>query len=478
MVDSPQKLFKTPILPVTPIYYNEKTKFVSSWEINSSFDLDYKSIAVFSALGFMFGDKTYFRQIKVIPPATQYEMIDKKITIKNQWWDWNHTPENLSLSNAVEEFASIFQSHISKAVSGEKVILPISGGIDSRSLLVPLVQNNNLNLLSYNFENGFDELQFGQAISKLFQIPQKSYLIPKGYIWNQLDNFVSYNGLLTDFTHPRQVAVLNKTQEKTPKIISGHWGDVLFDVSRSIANLNTDEQVQFLVNSFSNEGGRELAEDLWKLWGLPDSFQNYIETVFDKCYREIKIDNSSSRMRAFKSLYWAPRFTSVNLNIFKNLGALVLPYYSNEMCNFICRLPEQHLSGRKIQIRYIKKYCPDLATIPWQKYFPLNLKNYEKYYSVSYLPHRIINKLKRDFTIKVLNKKTLIEQNWENQFLGNSNDQQLQMHLLSNRELQKLIPLSITKKYYLKFKTNPHKYAHAVSMLLTLSVFSRLYYSK
>jgi asparagine synthetase B (glutamine-hydrolysing) len=480
MSESEKIVFQHPIFPVNHIFYNQSTNRITPWEINSDYELDYKSIAVFTALGFMFDNSTYFKQIKVLPPGVEYEIQEGKLIKNKQWWEWYHRPEGRTLSDAVEEFASILKLHIPQNFSDEGVILPISGGLDSRSLLVPAMQNKNLSLLTYSFENGFDETRIGKQISECFSIPIKSYIIPRGYIWNQLEEFIQLNALLTEFTHPRQTAILSKYRNEKNKILLGHWGDVLFDVpiTQSRREPHLDEQVSILIKKFSNEGGRELAEDLWNLWCLPDTFQEYIEAVFDKQYRKINIDKPSARMRAFKSLYWAPRFTSVNLKIFQNLGELVLPYYSKEMCTFICHLPEYMLSERKIQIYYIKKYCPELAVIPWQKFYPLNLNNYKKYYHASFLPRRIMNKLKRDYSIKVLNKKPLIERNWENQFLGKSNEEKLRVHLLSNTAFQKLIPLSITNKYVSKFNKNPYKYAYAVSTLLTLSVFSRLYYSK
>ena len=36
------------------------------------------------------------------------------------------------------------------------------------------------------------------------------------------------------------------------------------------------------------------------------------------------------------------------------------------------------MEGRKIQLEYIKKHCPEAAQIPWQKYYPLNLNNYQR----------------------------------------------------------------------------------------------------
>ena len=120
-------------------------------------------------------------------------------------------------------------------------------------------------------------------------------------------------------------------------------------------------------------GGLELANDLWKTWGLEGSFESYILNRISNLYRQIKIDHPSARKRAFKSLYYLPRWSCINYSIFKELGEIVVPYGSNEMCKFICTVPERLLKERLIQRKYIIQNCPEAASIPLQKYYPLNL---------------------------------------------------------------------------------------------------------
>jgi hypothetical protein len=66
--------------------------------------------------------------------------------------------------------------------------------------------------------------------------------------------------------------------------------------------------------------------------------------------------------------------------------------------------------------------------------------------------------------------KPYIQRNWELQFLGKENKKHLKKYLYSNT-LEKLIPPEITQEFYRKFETEDSvKYAHPVSMLLTLAL--------
>jgi len=449
------------------------------WENKSTYNLDLESILSFISIGFMLDDDTYFTEIKTLKPATEYKINDKnQITTEEKKWSWHYEPIERSFENILDEFSSLFNRLIIDNTKEKNVLLPISGGLDSRSLFIPVSKQSNLILGSYEFDGGLNETCYGQELSKIFNIPSYSQKISRGYLWEKLDQIAELNGCFTDFTHPRQVAVVDNWKGLGNTILLGHWGDVLFDKNTDTNDILYDEQVIQLKKKIMKPGGTELANDLWKYWGFKGSFESHITERLDRLYRSIDIDHPSARMRAFKSLYWAPRWTSINLSIFRRLGDIVLPYYSDEMCKFICTVPERYLEGRKIQIEYIKKNCPEVARIPWQKYYPLNLYQYQRFNQPHYYLVRAARKVKRILQQHLSKSPELITRNWELQFLGKENSIKLIKNLLERSNVNKFIPQTIIKKYLDKFQIDPIKYAHPVSMLLTLTVFADKHYSE
>ena len=70
-----------------------------------------------------------------------------------------------------------------------------------------------------------------------------------------------------------------------------------------------------------------------------------------------------------------------------------------------------------------------------------------------------------------------VERNWEIQFYGTRNDNKLKTYLFDNASLFNIVPKSIILEIYRKFKfDNPVKYSHSISMLLTLSIWSKKYF--
>src|SRR5437016_3924153 len=42
-----------------------------------------------------------------------------------------------------------------------------------------------------------------------------------------------------------------------------------------------------------------------------------------------------------------------------------LPFYDNRMVDFCCTVPSSFVGKRKLQIEYLKRFHPDLASIAW-----------------------------------------------------------------------------------------------------------------
>src|SRR5690606_6423353 len=134
----------------------------------------------------------------------------------------------------------------------------------------------------------------------------------------------------------------------------GHWGDVLFDNNKVRDDLSLEDQARMMMAKILKPGGLELAHVLWTVWGLKETFDEYLFGRVYELMDAIKIDNANARMRSFKSLNLAPRWTSVNLQVFRAVRPVTLPYYDERMCRFICTVSEKWLAGRRVQLEYIK----------------------------------------------------------------------------------------------------------------------------
>lgn len=454
------QLIKTSIIPIHQHFAN----------CVAPHELDKEAICVFASTGFFLDTDTYFKDKKILRPGTENTIDENGFLIESiPWFNWHYSPRKISFEEALDEFTELFETIIKEQIENNPAILPLSGGLDSRTQAVALAKLKiPVNSYSYSFKGGYLESAIAKKIAKSSGFNFKELTIPQSYLWSEIEKLAKINHCYSEFTHPRQMAVLDELRKMEGVFSLGHWGDVLFDRGAP-ENVNNEELGKLIVKKVVKKGGMELATSLWKEWELEGDFESYFNNRIQALLDRLPIENTSAKMRAFKSLYWAPRWTSINLSIFENTHPITLPYYDDRMCKFICTVPEEFLADRKLQIAYIKKQNKDLAKITWEDQKPYNLFNYDQNKMPNNLPYRITNKLSR--SIRGAMGRPYIQRNWELQFVGRENDEKLQEYLFSEN-LHPFLSKPLVAKFYNNFKTlDDVKYSHPVSMLLTLAIW-------
>lgn len=440
-------------------------------KVDAPHELDLKAICVFSAIGFFLDEDTYWKDEKVLRPASHHT-YDAQGNLINSipWFKWHYAPRAISFEQALEEYTQLFETIMAEQSNQKRVILALSGGLDSRTQAAALKHcNADVFSYSYEFENGYQETKIARKIASVCNFEFQSFTIPKGYLWNDIDRLSKLNQCYSDFTAPRQMAIYKDYESMGDDFNLGHWGDVFFD-SMNLPKLSSEEELNYLKKTLLKKGGLKLASDLWNSWNLNGDFESYFTSRLRALLSQIDIDDTNAKLRAFKSLYWAPRWTSINLSVFSTQHSVSMPYYDDRMCRFVCTVPEQFLKNRQLQIAYLKARSPQLAKITWQDKRPFNLYNFQLNKIPFNIPYKIGNKLKRLVLEKMGKKYT--QRNWELQFTGEENEKQLKKYILHN-QLDTWIPKTLLESYFNAFtKENYLENAHAMNMLLVLSKFN------
>lgn len=421
-------------------------------------ELNHEAICFFVACGFFPAEETYWKDVT-------WDLFD----FDNN--PWTYKPQKRSLQQSVDLFASIYHEVLNQETKNKRIILPLSGGLDSRCLAAGLnFLGKKAHCFSYKFHNSFDETKYGKIIAQKLKWDFDEFTISPGYLWDKIEEAADTNLCYSEFTHPRQLAVAEDIAKKGDAFLLGHWGDVLFDDMGIEPNASDIEILATVKRKILKKGGAALASKLWEYWGIDRTFDDYLDRKISDMLSHIKISDANAKVRAFKSTYWATRWTSVNLAYYKKHSDILLPFYHDNLANFVMTTPEEHLAGRQIQIEYLKRYAPELAKIPWQDTEPFNLYNYQYHRTWRHIPFRLKSKIKREFRRHILNKKQ-VTRNWEIQFLGIDNRAQLENHL-GSQELRAWIGDEIIDQCIHQFYSGSFmKHSHPLSTLLTLKMF-------
>ncbi len=435
--------------------------------LGSSLELNYEAICLFVATGFFFETDTFLKDEICLEPAHKYTFNGKgQIEKADAYFKWHYSPREVSFETVLEEYTTLLKTIIKEQVGDQDVILPLSGGLDSRSQALILEGlDNPVHSYSYAFQGGFPEHKISKKIADLCGFNFNSYFIKPGYLWNCIDELAQINKCYSEFTHPRQMAILSELRQMNGVFSLGHWGDVLFDRGAP-EGIEESDLIPLIVKKMVRPDGFRLAQKLWEHWHLDGDFKSYMLSRIEVALSKIRIENVSAKMRAFKTSHWAYRWTTTNLSIFENAHPITLPYYDNRMCEFVCTVPEDYLKDRRLQLAHLRQ-DKRLSKITWHAHKPFNLNTYKRNKPPYNLPYRMRSKVKRSL-LGVIGRP-YVQRNFELQFLGEENNEKLKSRIF-DPHFNQIISKDIVNDCYSSFRNVDYiNNAHAVSMLLTIS---------
>lgn len=453
-------IIETPIIPLESFWVGPNQKIFRGSFPYQEGTLHDEAILFFLACGFFGEDETYVQEIRTLKPATQYVCDDEGfIQQQKTQWSWHFEPRFESMDAAVDRLNEILQAQL-RPLKDKAIILGLSGGLDSRCLAAACIQGGFKPVTySYQFPGGFPENKIGAAIAQRAGWVHHAWEVPKHGLFERIPAMVDSNHCMANFVNPRQIFFLDAIQELGEELLLGHWGDVLFDSYSGAGDL-----IGLANAALVKPKCLPFAQALARHWGVTKPLQVLLNERFETWLKPLIGLPPPVQYRAIKSLQWAPRWTSVNLRYFAQIAHLRLPFYAQEIFDFVCACPEPLLRNRLLQIEYIKKFAPALAQIPWQACYPYNLSNYTSFRTMRHLPFRILNRLKRI-------GRPLIERNWELQYLGKGLTN-LQTSL-ANPALLNWVGPAIPQQYLEQFQMRPSQAADVMAMLHVLSEFAR-----
>ena len=422
--------------------------------------LDWDAIAGFFAHGFFLDNRTYYKDVQILAPASIYRISNHGQKIEcHQYWQWNHRVNTKrTYQQTLDTYHILLKQAIQRCTNDTKYILPISGGLDSRSLAAFLPSGTTS--YSYGYYDGSIETKIAAQIAKKQKFLFAPYTI-KPYLFDRLSEITRELHGCQDITQARQCSVNSLVSQQADVILTGLWGDVWCDdlgyTENSSLNLTT-----FTRKKFQKYGSQWLLDNLSK----PYMEHQLIERINKGLAHYSHIEDLDFRIKAYKTSQWAFRWSNASLRGFEIGAHPRIPYYDIDLVDFFCTVPTEFVRNRRLQIDHLKQYAPELASIRWQQ-AGVNLY-LEKYRSYLTLPTRIYNKLYRTIT----NTK-IAQRNWEIQFLADNGRSKLEQSLLQkNLPLHEFVDSSVVQTLINEFYTSPDRAnGYTVSMLLTFSAW-------
>ena len=465
-------------------YYSASGKraAVGTWfpavaAVASSRRLDWIGLTGLFGVGFFPADSTFYGDVKILKPASRYVFDECGALISQErYWSWPEAPVKLdSHDEALEAFAPTFLDVMGEMLAADRVALPISGGLDSRSTVAAIEPHSMNSDRIWSFSYGYDsrsvETAIGCQVARARGLSHSSYEI-RPYLFENLPTVVDCVEGFQDITQCRQAAVLEELARHAEWLVAAHWGDVWLDSAGAGEAVADKDLAQLALGKMWKRGGDWLVKNLCVSRLGDDDPRGLLRESLVRQLESIPGDHEPDfRLKALKTDTWAFRWTLTSLRMYQAAAFPLLPFFDSRLTDIVGGISSSLLEGRRLQIEFLRRYAPDLARIKWQTY-DANLYAYDRFSSWQ-VPKRILKK-----AVRMLRRQRPIERNWEVQLLGEVGQQGLDDWLLrKDLPLHDLLPPEQIEGLLARFRAHSRdpELGYTVSMLLTFSAWLELH---
>ncbi len=437
------------------------TNYLAIAKSKQNKELDWEGVTGFLAMGYFPNDTTYLKGVSLFEPASYY-CFDTQLNLrkKERYWQWTQNSTSANSIQLFEELHSILQSSLTVATKGQRVVLPISGGLDSRMLVGELSQYDSVQGFSYGYTDSSPEIKIAEQVADALGMSMYSYVMPD-YLFEQMNDIVDAVELFQYVDGTRQASAKDWLSANADVVVGGHWGDVWMDDMKvsSHGDLLPAFQKKIIKRGSS-----------WLLKHICTQYiskpQEYLADYFNSFIsRHDDIQDADYLMKIYKTDQWSHRWTAASLRMYQSGAFPILPFYDNRVVDFFSKVSTSTVADREFQIEYIKHYYEQLAKIKWQQY-DANLYNYKGFNNRS-LAYRAAHKIKRTVT-----REKAIQRNWEVFYMHDAGRKKLKEYLLGNKQLSEVVPEEMVERLIRDLYESPTgANGYTVSMLLTFSIF-------
>jgi len=362
-----------------PLYYGiNDDRFLFASEIKAiledttiSKNLDMEAIAEFFAFMYMLEDKTFFKDVKTLPPATvlNYERGNLSMT---QYWDFNYDPDyDMSEEDFVNKLVAKFKEAVDVRVDNKhRFGISLSGGLDSRAILAAVEESKKDGIVTYTFgQLDSCDVKIAQKIAEKMGTKHITLDITPEMIMENFKKEVYLSDGL-DYVGVSYIPPIHKNiQEYVDIAFDGLALDVTLGgshLSRKILNLKEDKKLfEYLYHKTRFFSDKEME----KLF-LPSYYKkikNYPKNSFRVAFNKIGDKNLANKADHFFLQTHVRRWTVMGHVLLRYAIENSVPTYGNDLIDLIQKIPPELRYNHKIYQKFLKKLSPELSKIPYNQ---------------------------------------------------------------------------------------------------------------
>jgi asparagine synthetase B (glutamine-hydrolysing) len=326
------------------IVFASELKAILAWpELRPSIDESFVKESV--CLANPLGEKTWFREVYLLPPATLVTITRNGLK-KRRYWSWEELPPEGSncAPDRLEHLHELWCRSVRIRLANESCGQQLSGGLDSRLILGEATKHRALWIACTYGEPKSDEVEIAQLCVNQAQCAWTWWPLPgDNWLESRVQLMLETDGML-DLANAHHAGLVEVIGKLLRFELSGFLGDlVLGDTWYDVTS--PDEAL----NAFAH-------------WSSPVSLS-----------REEARDRLAARLSSRYPVVWSlvdekcRRMTNAWAHLASNYLEVRKPFVDYKFLEFCAGLPVEDRRGSRIYIQLLKQHYPHLARIKWQK---------------------------------------------------------------------------------------------------------------
>jgi len=333
--------------------------------------IDNEAVADFLTFQIILGNKTFFTDIKLLPPGSVLVYQNGRLSLQ-QYWDlhFQEDGEKLSEDDYIERLDFLIRQAVERQMRGNHTKgVFLSGGLDSRVLLGAIDRRH---FPVHTFTQGLPtchDVKFAEMVAS--SVGSRHYYV--AFNPDFLSSFAERGVWLTDgmmsCEHLNRLNILSLTREHSQVVFDGLGGDGilagLYLAKGYFAKDLDDESFTRLVYgrfaaAFSDHSQSCLFSDSYlpKAKGVAyESMKKAVESTPAVHFAD-KSEYIYLKNRQRRYIFFGPIMTRSQLEC-------RTPFYDNDLVDFAYTIPTELKLGKRLYLKLIRRAFPDLAKIPW-----------------------------------------------------------------------------------------------------------------
>ncbi len=323
------------------------------------------AVAFWQALAFEtpFRNRTILNNVSQLGSGEKLELSDGGVAISRYWkWDYENKYASLSFEKCVDLACEMFENASRKAVKNidvDQILLPLSGGPDSRLAAILASKHININRLlpiTYAYSTISREVSVAKKVSQELSLRGHEFykLTPEIYAaslsWMPLET-----GGLVSFANVHLLDYLRKGYENKG-IYSSAFSDALCGYE---AESKIKAPYKTWMSSKHVNAWREVVKDYNVSKDIDD------ETMSD--LEQLSMAWADSTITTFEEyLYIVERHAKFHLplvNLWSRYAKVITPFVSGELLELFFGMPPEYRINKKLEHAVIERLNPKVARI-------------------------------------------------------------------------------------------------------------------